>query len=63
MHLCFRWKVIQSGKRKIVLVSSQTTSVDSFADSELLHIFEMILEYNTELKKDDVWDFWYEIED
>ena len=55
--------VIQLDKRKIVLVSSQTTSVDSFADSELLHLFETILEYNTKLKKDETLDFWYEIED
>ena len=54
--------VIQSEKKKIVLVSSQATSVDSFADCELLHIFEKIVENNTELKKDDVVDFWYEIE-
>ena len=54
--------VIQSEKKKIVLVSSQATSVDSFADCELLHIFEKIVENNTELKKDDVLDFWYEIE-
>ena len=54
--------VIQSEKKRIILVSSQTTYVDSFADSELLHIFEKILEHNTELKKDDVLDFWYEIE-
>ena len=53
--------VIQSEKKKIVLVSSQTKSVDSFADSELLRIFEKILEHNTELKKDDALDFWYEI--
>ena len=52
--------VIQSEKKKIVLVSSQTKSVDSFADSELLRIFEKILEHNTELKKDDALDFWYE---
>ena len=55
--------VIQSEKKKIVLVSSQTKSVDSFADSELLHLFETILEYNTKLKKDETLDFWYEIED
>ena len=54
--------VIQSEKKRIVLVSSQMTSVDSFANSELLHIFEKILEHNAELKKDDVLDFWYEIE-
>ena len=53
--------VIQSEKKKIVLVSSQTKSVDSFADSELLHLFETILEYNTKLKKDETLDFWYEI--
>ena len=53
--------VIQSEEKKIVLVSSQTKSVDSFADSELLRILEKILEHNTELKKDDVLDFWYEI--
>ena len=55
--------VIQLDKRKIVLVTSQTTPVDSFADSELLHLFETILEYNTKLKKDETLDFWYEIED
>ena len=54
--------VIQAEKKRIVLVSSQMTSVDSFANSELLHIFEKILEHNAELKKDDVLDFWYEIE-
>ena len=48
-------------REKIVIVSSQITSGDSFADSELLHIFEKILEHNTELKKDDTLDFWYEI--
>lgn len=55
--------VIQFDKKKIILVSSQTTSVDSFANCELLHIFETILEYNTELIKDDALDFWYEIKD
>lgn len=55
--------VIQFDKKKIILVSSQTTSVDSFGNCELLHIFETILEYNTELIKDDTLDFWYEIKD
>ena len=54
--------VIQLDKRKIVIVSSQTTSVDSFEDSELLHLFETILKFNAKLKKDDTLDFWYEIE-
>ena len=53
--------VINFDKKKIILVSSQTTSVDSFANCELIHIFEKILEYNTELIKDDTSDFWYEI--
>lgn len=55
--------VIQSGKQKIVLVSSQATPVDSFANCELLHLFETILENNTQLTKDDTLDFWYEIKD
>lgn len=55
--------VIQFEKNKIVLVSSQNTSVDSFADSELLPLFEMILEYNAELKKDDTLDYWYEFKE
>lgn len=55
--------VIQLDKKKIIIVSSQTTSIDSFEDSELLHIFETILEYNTELKKEEDLEFWYENED
>lgn len=52
--------VIQFDNKKIVLVSSQATSVDSFANCELLNIFETILEYNAQLIKDDDFDFWYE---
>ena len=55
--------VIQSDEKKIVLVSSQTTSVESFANCELLHMFETILEYNIELTKDNDFDFWYESKD
>ena len=55
--------VIQFGKKKIILVSSQTTSVDSFANCKLLHMFETILEYNSELIKNDEFDFWYESKD
>ena len=55
--------VIKFDKKKIVLVSSQTTSVDTFANCELLHMFETILEYNTELTKDNDFDFWYESKD
>ena len=55
--------VIQFGKKKIVFVSSQATSIDSFSNCELLQLFETILEYNTDLIKDDTLDFWYEIKD
>ena len=55
--------VIKFDKKKIVLVSSQTISVDTFANCELLHIFETIFQYNTDLIKDDALEFWYEIKD
>ena len=55
--------VIQFGKKKIIFVSSQATSIDSFSNCELLQLFETILEYNTDLIKDDTLDFWYEIKD
>ena len=55
--------VIYSGKKKIIFVSSQATSIDSFSNCELLQLFETILEYNTDLIKDDTLDFWYEIKD
>ena len=55
--------VIQFGKKKIIFVSSQATSINSFSNCELLQLFETILEYNTDLIKDDTLDFWYEIKD
>ena len=55
--------VIQFGKKKIIFVSSQATSIDSFSNCELLQLFGTILEYNTDLIKDDTLDFWYEIKD
>ena len=55
--------VIQFGKKKIIFISSQATSIDSFSNCELLQLFETILEYNTDLIKDDTLDFWYEIKD
>lgn len=51
---------IQLDNKKIILVSSQTESVDSFADSDLLLIFETILECNTDLRKYDGFDYLYE---
>lgn len=55
--------VIQFVKKKIVLVSSQTTSIDSFSDCNLLHLFETILQYNSQLIKDNDCDYWYESKD
>ena len=55
--------VIHFGKKKIIFVSSQATSIDSFSNCELLQLFETILEYNTDLIKNDTLDFWYEIKD
>ena len=55
--------VIQFGKKKIIFVSSQATFIDSFSNCELLQLFETILEYNTDLIKDDTLDFGYEIKD
>lgn len=52
--------VVQFKNSKIILVSSSTVHVNDFSDSELLPLFETILQYNTELKKDDTLDFWYE---
>lgn len=52
--------VIQFEKKKIVLVSSQTTSIDSFSDCDLLHLFETILKYSSDLIKDKDFDYWYE---
>lgn len=52
--------IIQSGKKKIVLVSSQATSVNSFANCELRCLFETILKYNPELIKNNDIDYWYE---
>ena len=45
---------------KVVLVSSSNTREDAFSDSDLLDLFETILENNPNLIKDDKLDFWYE---
>lgn len=55
--------VIQFEKSKIILVSSSTEAVNDFSDSELLHLFETILEYNPKLKKDGTIDYWYELKE
>ena len=47
----------------MVLVASSKKSVESFSDSELRPLFEIILEYNTELIKDGALDFFYEATD
>lgn len=52
--------IINYERRKIVLVSSSDTPVDLFSNSELCTLFDAVLKCNTELKKDDTIDFWYE---
>ena len=55
--------VIQFKKSKIILISSSVQSVDDFSESELLSLFETILEHNPKLKKDDTLNYWYELEE
>jgi hypothetical protein len=52
--------VINFEKRKIVLISSSDAAIDSFSKSEFFSLFETVLQYNPELKKNDIQDFWYE---
>lgn len=52
--------VINFEKRKIVLISSSDAAIDSFSKSEFFPLFETVLQYNPELKKNDIQDFWYE---
>lgn len=52
--------VINFEKRKIVLISSSDAEIDSFSKSEFFPLFETVLQYNPELKKNDIEDFWYE---
>ena len=53
--------VIQCSEKKIVLFSASMKDGKSFADSELLHLFETVLERNGHLHKNDEIDFWYEV--
>ena len=53
--------VIQFSEKKIVLFSASMKDGKSFADSELLHLFETVLEHNLHLHKNDEIDFWYEV--
>lgn len=48
-------------EKTITLVSSSNKNMKCFSDSEIYPLFETILEYNPELKKDDTLDFAYEI--
>ena len=52
--------IINFEKKKVILVSSSAEPVENFSGSELFPLFETVLENNTELKKDDTLDFWYE---
>ena len=53
--------VIQYQKKKIVLFSAPMKDGKNFADSELLYLFETVLEHNSHLHKNDEIDFWYEV--
>ena len=62
------WGYIKSGMLKIdfnhktlTLVALSSKDIESFYDYELYKLFETVLEYNTELKKDDKLDFCYEL--
>lgn len=52
--------VVQTEKEKLVLVSSGAHSVDSFANCDLLPLFETVLAYNSQLTKDDDFEYWYD---
>ena len=45
--------------KTIVLISPWAEGIKNFSHTELLYLFETILEYNLQLKKDDEEDFWY----
>ena len=53
--------IIQYPKKKIVLFSISIKDGKNFADSELLHLFETILDNNDHLHKDENYAFWYEL--
>ena len=53
--------VIQYQKKKIVLFSAVMKDGKGFADSELLHLFETVLENNDHLHKGENYAFWYEV--
>lgn len=53
--------IIQYPKKKIVLFSISIKDGKNFADSELLHLFETILDNNDHLHKDENYAFWYEM--
>lgn len=53
---------IGNGRKTIELMSSSNNSIKSFSDSELLSLFEDVLENNPQLLKSDMRDFWYKVE-
>lgn len=51
---------IDFGRRKsITLFSTSKEGNKLFSDTELYPLFELVLEYNPELKRDETPDFWY----
>ena len=51
----------ECSEKKIVLFSAPMKDRKNFADSELLYLFETVLEHNSRLYKNDKIDFWYEL--
>lgn len=51
----------ECSEKKIVLFSAPMKDGKNFADSELLYLFETVLEHNSRLYKNDEIDFWYEL--
>lgn len=52
---------IDFNNKTLTLVALSNKDIESFCDSELYNLFETVLEYNMELKKDDKLDFCYEL--
>ena len=51
---------VDFGRKTLTLCSPSDDKINLFSDTELITLFEMILEYNTELKKDDNLEYCYE---
>lgn len=54
--------VVQYAKTKIVLYSKSLKDDMDFSNTELYPVFELILLNNPQLKKDESFEYWYEVE-